>query len=84
MKNLICQEMKKYEKTITVYTLPYGFKVEVERNEELSAFYISHNDYGVKMLMFGLLNFDASEQDDIVASTVIQYMGIYQQQYMAE
>ena len=84
MKNLICQEMKKYEKTITVYTLPFGFKVEVEKNEELSEFYISHNDYGVKMHMFGLLNCDISDLDDIVASNVIQYIALYHQQYITE
>ena len=84
MKNLICQEMKKYEKTITVYTVPFGFKVEVEKNEELSEFYISHNDYGVKMHMFGLLNCDILDLDDIVASNVIQYIALYHQQYITE
>ena len=84
MNDFIDKEMNKYEKTIMVYTLPFGFKVEVERNEETSEFYISHNDYGDKMHMFGLANCDTTEQDSIVRSNAIEYMALFLKQYRAE
>ena len=84
MNDFIDKEMNKYEKTITVYTLPFGFKVEVDRNEETSEFYISHKDYGDKMHMFGLANCDTTEQDSIVRSNAIEYMALFLKQYRAE
>lgn len=84
MNDFIDKEMNKYEKTITVYTLPFGFKVEVEKNEEISEFYISHKDYGDKMYMFSLSNCDTTEQDNIVSSNAIEYMELFLKQYKTE
>lgn len=59
-------DKNKYVKTITAYTLPSGFIIEADKGEEVTDFYIYHRDYGVKMLMFGLCNYDASEQEEIL------------------
>ena len=72
----------KYVKTITVYTLPSGFIIEADKGEEVTDFYIYHRDYGVKMLMFGLCNYDASEQEEILYANAPRYMDIYKDEYM--
>ena len=53
----------KQEKIITVYNVAYGFTIEVDRGEEVTSFYISHENYSDKMYMFGLQNCDISEQN---------------------
>lgn len=72
----------KYVKTITAYTLPYGFIIEADQSEEVTDFYIYHKDYGIKMLMFGICNCDVAEQDEIVRANATQYMLIYTENYM--
>lgn len=72
----------KYVKTITAYTLPYGFIIEADQSEEVTDFYIYHKDYGIKMLMFGICNCDVAEHDEIVRANATQYMLIYTENYM--
>lgn len=82
MKKFSEKDIKKYVKTITVYTLPSGFIIEADKGEEVTDFYIYHRDYGVKMLMFGLCNYDASEQEEILYANAPRYMDIYKDEYM--
>ena len=56
----------KQEKIITVYNVAYGFTIEVDRGEEVTSFYISHENYSDKMYMFGLRNCDISDAEDKV------------------
>ncbi len=76
-------DKNKYVKTITAYTLPSGFIVEADKGEEVTDFYIYHKDYGVKMLMFGLCNYDMDEQEDILYANALRYMDIYKDEYMS-
>ena len=46
--------MKKYQKTVTVYELHDGFRVEVEENIITTDLWLAHKSYGVKTLMFGI------------------------------
>ena len=82
MKKFSENDIKKYVRTITVYTLPSGFIIEADKGEEVTDFYIYHRDYGVKMLMFGLCNYDMDEQEDILYANALRYMDIYKDEYM--
>ena len=82
MKNFSESDTKKDVKSITVYTLPNGYIIEADKGEEITDFYIYHKDYGVKMLMFGLCNYDASEQEEILYANAPRYMDIYKDEYM--
>ena len=82
MKKFSKNDINKYVKTITAYTLPYGFIIEANKGEEVTDFYIYHKDYGVKMLMFGLCNYDTSEQEEILYTSASRYMDIYKDEYM--
>lgn len=79
--------MKKYKKTITVYELNDGFIVEVYRDEDEngidSEFYLHHKDYGVKMLMFEISNYMASDEN-IILETVDEHIEIYKEEYFDE
>ena len=72
---------KKYQKTITVYELHDDFMVEVHRDKELTDFYIYHKAYGIKMLMFGLCDFDVATEEQILEANVEDYMDIYKEEY---
>ena len=80
---LFGEEMKKNEKMVTAYTLPCGFVVEVERHEEISEFYLSHEDYGDKMFMFGIRCCDITTYEEIIRGNAIEYIGLYFVKYMA-
>ncbi|MBR4022743.1 MAG: hypothetical protein IKI94_09200 [Ruminococcus sp.] len=82
MKIFSKNNINKYVKTITVYTLPSGFIIEADKCEEVTDFYIYHKDYGIKMLMFGLCNDDTAEQEEILYVNAPQYMDIYKDKYM--
>ena len=82
MKKFSENDKNKYVKTITAYTLPYGFIIEADKCEEVTDFYIYHKDYGIKMLMFGLCNYDTAEQEEILYANAPQYMDIYKDEYM--
>ena len=82
MKNFSESDIKKDVKSITVYTLPNGYIIEADKGEEITDFYIYHKDYGVKMLMFGLCNYDPAEQEDILYTSASRYMDIYKDEYM--
>ena len=62
--------------------LEINFIIEADKGEEVTDFYIYHRDYGVKMLMFGLCNYDASEQEEILYANAPRYMDIYKDEYM--
>lgn len=83
MKNFSESDIKKDVKSITVYTLPNGYIIEADKGEEITDFYIYHKDYGVKMLMFGLCNYDMDEQEDILYANALRYMDIYKDEYMS-
>ena len=82
MKNFSESDIKKDVKSITVYTLPNGYIIEADKGEEITDFYIYHKDYGVKMLMFGLCNYDPAELEDILYTSASRYMDIYKDEYM--
>jgi len=82
MNHYFDYELKKYEKILTVYILPFGFTVEVETEEEMSQFYILHKNYGDQMYMFGLYNRDITSYEDIIMANAIEYMHIYSEEYM--
>ena len=82
MKNFSESDIKKDVKSITVYTLPNGYIIEADKGEEITDFYIYHKDDGVKMLMFGLCNYDMDEQEDILCANALRYMDIYKDEYM--
>ena len=42
-------DMAAQEQIITVYNVAYGFTIEVDRGEEVTSFYISHENYSDKM-----------------------------------
>ena len=54
--------------------IPNGFIIEADQGEEITDFYIYHKDYGIKMLMFGLCNYDAAEQEEILYTNAIRYV----------
>ena len=78
MKNF---EITKYQKSVTVYVLPDDFSVEVERNGDLTEFYLSNNAFGDKMYMFGLANGDVETVEDIIASNAEEYIEYFFEQY---
>ena len=68
----------KQEKIITVYNVAYGFTIEVDRGEEVTSFYISHENYSDKMYMFGLRNCDISDaefEETIILANAKAYAG---------
>lgn len=74
--------LPKYEKAITVYSLPDGFIVEVEKGSEYTDFYISHRNYGVKSLMFGLCNCDIGSEEEIILANAEECMDLYREEFM--
>ncbi len=74
--------MKKFQKTITVYDLGEGFFAEVSKQGKASEFYICHNDYSVKQLMFALVIDDSEEERYL--SNIDSYIDFYREQYMED
>ena len=74
------------EKIITVYNVAYGFTIEVDRGEEVTSFYISHENYGDKMYMFRLQNCDISDaefEEAIILANAKAYAGYYLAEHAA-
>ena len=69
--------MKKFEKRVTVYILPGDFTVEVERNGDLTDFYLVNKSIGDKMHMFGLLNCSEDDEEDIIRSNAQDYIDLF-------
>ncbi|HHY29029.1 hypothetical protein A7W90_05810 [Clostridium sp. Bc-iso-3] len=70
----------KQDKIISIYNVAYGFTIEVDRGEEVTSFYISHENYGDKMYMFGLRNcdiLDAEFEKTIILANAKTYAGYY-------
>ena len=75
------KNLKKTEKTITVYTLVDGFTVEVETNDEVADFYMRKAVYGIKMYMFGIPNCPTAVEEALIIANAEDYMGFYTEQY---
>ena len=69
--------MKKFEKRVTVYILPGDFTVEVERNGDLTDFYLVNKSIGDKMHMFGLPNCSEDDEEDIIRSNAQDYIELF-------
>lgn len=69
--------MKKFEKRVTVYILPGDFTVEVERNGDLTDFYLVNKSIGDKMHMFGLPNCSEDDEEDIIRSNAEDYIDLF-------
>ena len=69
-------------KVIETYEIENGFYLDIQEKKDTLEFYIYHKDYGIKMLMFGLCNYDASEQEEILYANAPRYMDIYKDEYM--
>lgn len=73
--------MKKFEKTITVYTLGNDFEVEVERSGDLTAFYLVNKAYGDKMHVFSLADCYGDTVEDIIEANIEEYIKIFFERY---
>ena len=73
--------MKKFEKKITVYTLGNDFTVEVERNGDLTEFYLVNKAYGDKMHMFSLADCYGETVEDIIAANIEEYIEYFFERY---
>ena len=78
MKNF---EITKYQKSVTVYVLPDDFSVEVERNGDLTEFYLINKVYGDKMYMFGLADCSGKSEEDIIMANVEEYIEYFFERY---
>ena len=74
--------LEKHEKTIAVYTLGGGFFVEADKGPEVTDFYIYHERYGVKSLMFGLLNRDVHSEEAFILANAEDQIRFYCEEYM--
>ena len=75
MKKL--KNLKKTAKTVTVYTLVDDFTVEVERNEDVTDFYMCKIGYGVKIYMFGIPNCPPAVAEELVRANAEEYMAFF-------
>ena len=75
--------MKKFQKTITVYELGEGFFTEVSKQGNLTEFYLYHEDFGIKELIFGLEDLNESEWDDQIPEIEF-YIDSYKEAYMED
>lgn len=73
--------MKKFQKTITVYDLGEGFFAEVSKQGKLTEFYLYHEDYGIKEVIFGIEGLKESEWDEHIPD-VVHYIENYREEYM--
>ena len=69
--------MKSFKKTITVYTLGNDFEVEVERNGDLTEFYLVNKSIGDKMHMFGLPGCPEEDEEDIIRANAEDYIEVF-------
>lgn len=74
--------LSKNDKTITAYTLPDGFFVEVEHVADITEFYIGHKDYGVKVEMFGVPSKDVVSEEELIIANAEEHMVPYRNEYM--
>lgn len=73
--------MKKYQKCVTVYEFPDGFIVESSRQGTLVDFYLGHEKYGVKSLMFGVCNIKPEDEEELVFNNIAECIAIYKLRY---
>ena len=72
---------KTTQKTITVYEFSNGFYAEVHKEEGLTEFYISHKDYGVKDLAFGILGLNENYEEGILLGNIEKMISSYKEQF---
>lgn len=73
--------MKKFQKMVTVYEFSNGFIVERDQKENCIELYISHREYGIKTLMFGLCDEDETVAEEMMLSELESYMDIYKERF---
>ncbi len=77
--------IKKEQKTIEVYYFKGGFIVEAEHSNGVTHYYLRHERYGVKSLMFGLLdNNDFAPKEQVLFGNLPEYLEMYCEEYMDE
>jgi hypothetical protein len=75
------KNLKKTDKTIAVYTLTDNFTVEVERNDDITDFYMCNSKYCSKMYMFGIPNCPTAVEEALITANAEDYMRFYTEQY---
>ena len=71
--------MKKYQKTVSVYELAEGFRVEVEEDITGAEFWLAHEDHGVKALMFGIKG--PVDVDALIADNAALHIEAFKAEY---
>ena len=84
MNNYFNEEMKKSEKTVSVYTLYDNFTVEVEKRENFSDFFICNTEFGNKVYMFGVPNCNLAMEEELIRANVEDYIAIFLDMYGGE
>ena len=69
-------------KTTTYRTAYKGFLVDIVQNEEGTAAWLYHEDYGIKMLMFGEDGTSWQDFTEIVEANLPIEVGVYKDLYM--
>lgn len=75
------KKIKKTEKTVTVYTLVDNFTVEVERNDDITDFYMCNSKYCSKMYMFGIPNCPTAVEEVLITANADDYMRFFEEQH---
>jgi hypothetical protein len=71
--------MNKYQKTVSVYELHDGFRVEVEEDITGAEFWLAHEDHGVKAHMFGTEG--PVDVDALVADNAQAHIEVFKAEY---
>ena len=78
--------MKKLNRKYAAFELSDGFILEIIGNDTNTDYYISHEDYCVKSLCFGVFSpFDEclnKLENDLVDTDYTEYMDDYREEYM--
>jgi hypothetical protein len=75
--------MKKSKYEVIRHEINEGFYIEIVENNELIEFYLSHNNYAIKSLMFGLYKKDCppDQYENYIISNVNDYIKNYIEEY---
>ena len=73
--------MNKYEKKVTVYEFDEGFFVEVNYNKDLNEFHMCNRNYGTKMHMFSVPDYNGMTEEEFVLNNVDNYINTYMEAY---
>lgn len=72
---------KTYQKTIIVYEFSGGFCAEIRKEGNITEFYISHKDYGVKDFAFGLVDLHESDEEWILLGNIETMISSYKEEF---